>query len=333
MQDSAPSVTQTRVLFDGRGMEFFRIWFVNVALTILTLGIYSAWAKVRTQNYFYGNTKILNQSFQYHATGGQILKGRLIAVAAFILYQVLASLAPIAALVVVAIFMLAVPWLTNAGLRFNARMSSWRNVRFDFEGSYGKAFMVTFVWPLLGVLTLGILMPMAVQRSAKYIVEGHRYGDQPFDFTALTNDYGRVIWGLMITYLVIIIATVVALTNEMLVLAGIGYLAFYLVALAIKPLLFNVYWRHVKMKGNGFVAGMSVKGFAWVFLTNSLAVAFSLGLMYPWAKVRMAKFTADSLNVVDTGNIALISAAQQRKSSAVGEEMGEVFDVDVGFGV
>ena len=43
---------QTRNLtpvFTGSGGEYFRIWIVNVALTVLTFGIYGAWAKVRTR--------------------------------------------------------------------------------------------------------------------------------------------------------------------------------------------------------------------------------------------------------------------------------------------
>ena len=33
--------------FTGSGGEYFKIWIVNLLLTIATLGIYSAWAKVR----------------------------------------------------------------------------------------------------------------------------------------------------------------------------------------------------------------------------------------------------------------------------------------------
>src|SRR5436305_11873488 len=39
--------------FTGSGSEYFRIWIVNALLSIITLGIYSAWAKVRTLQYFY----------------------------------------------------------------------------------------------------------------------------------------------------------------------------------------------------------------------------------------------------------------------------------------
>ena len=33
--------------FTGDGKEYFRIWVVNLLLTLATFGIYSAWAKVR----------------------------------------------------------------------------------------------------------------------------------------------------------------------------------------------------------------------------------------------------------------------------------------------
>ena len=36
-----------RLTFDGPAAEYFRIWIVNLLLTLLSLGVYSAWAKVR----------------------------------------------------------------------------------------------------------------------------------------------------------------------------------------------------------------------------------------------------------------------------------------------
>src|SRR6218665_1194187 len=84
-----------RVSFTGRASEYFGIWIVNVLLTIITLGIYSAWAKVRRNRYFYGNTVLLGRSFEYHARGLQILIGRLIVLGAFIVLNVIATLVPI----------------------------------------------------------------------------------------------------------------------------------------------------------------------------------------------------------------------------------------------
>jgi hypothetical protein len=45
-QDSSARAPE-QLHFTGSGAEYFGIWIVNLLLTILTLGIYSAWAKVR----------------------------------------------------------------------------------------------------------------------------------------------------------------------------------------------------------------------------------------------------------------------------------------------
>ena len=66
---SARSIIQFE--FTGDAKEFFRIWIVNLALSIVTLGIYSAWAKVRTQPLFLrehaGGRRAVRVSRQAHS--------------------------------------------------------------------------------------------------------------------------------------------------------------------------------------------------------------------------------------------------------------------------
>src|ERR1041384_3817097 len=96
MSDEAPRASGTleRASFTGNASEYFGIWIVNVLLTIVTLGIYSAWAKVRRNRYFYGNTVIADRAFEYHATGKQIFIGRLIVVGFFIVTNILTTIFP-----------------------------------------------------------------------------------------------------------------------------------------------------------------------------------------------------------------------------------------------
>nr|HPQ96582.1 DUF898 family protein [Thiolinea sp.] len=93
-----PATTRHGFEFTGSGSEYFRIWITNILLTLLTLGIYSAWAKVRTRRYFYGNTLLDGSSFEYHARPLAILKGRVIAVALLLLYVGLSRFFPLAGL-------------------------------------------------------------------------------------------------------------------------------------------------------------------------------------------------------------------------------------------
>ena len=93
IQDAASSSNE--LSFSGSGKEFFGIWIVNILLTICTLGIYSAWAKVRTTNYFYGNTKLKGSSFSYTANPIAILKGRILAFVVLMIYSLISQSSPV----------------------------------------------------------------------------------------------------------------------------------------------------------------------------------------------------------------------------------------------
>ncbi|MGU7802487.1 DUF898 family protein, partial [Escherichia coli] len=86
MRDSADHSAPQAFTFSGRGSEYFRIWIVNLLLSIVTLGIYSAWAKVRRLRYFYDNTSVAGASFDYHGNPVAILKGRILAVVLIVVY-------------------------------------------------------------------------------------------------------------------------------------------------------------------------------------------------------------------------------------------------------
>jgi len=161
--------------FSGSAREYFSIWLVNLLLSICTLGIYAAWAKVRTLRWFYGHTRLDGHSFDYHATGWQILKGRLLALLLIGLMALLGIIHPVLQVFSLLGFAFLVPWAINASLRFQMRMSSWRNVRFDFSGTYGSALWIYVGLPtlsMIGVIVLvtaivaGIMLNPNVQSSS-----------------------------------------------------------------------------------------------------------------------------------------------------------------------
>jgi hypothetical protein len=78
-----PQPQRLPIRFTGSGGEYFRIWIVNLLLTLVTLGIWSAWAKVRKTRYFWSNTQLAGAAFRYHGNPGAILRGRLLAGAFF----------------------------------------------------------------------------------------------------------------------------------------------------------------------------------------------------------------------------------------------------------
>ena len=63
--------------FTGEAGEYFRIWVVNTFLTIITLGLWSPWAKIRKRRFFLRHTWVAGANFEYHARPWPILRGRL----------------------------------------------------------------------------------------------------------------------------------------------------------------------------------------------------------------------------------------------------------------
>ena len=80
---AAPPLSILRFGFTGKTADYFRIWAVSLCLSLLTLGVYSAWGKVRKRRYLYAHTRLDGSGFDYHATPVAILKGRVIALLLF----------------------------------------------------------------------------------------------------------------------------------------------------------------------------------------------------------------------------------------------------------
>ncbi len=315
--------------FRGDGTEFFKIWIVNILLSIITLGIYSAWAKVRTNRYFYSNLYLDNSNFRYLAEPLSILKGRLIAVAAFIAYTVLSNTMPMVGLGMLVLLLLGIPYFINQSIAFNMRMSAYKNIQFRFKGTYWKAFMVFYIWPILGMLSLGILYPMAILKANQYIVRNSAYGTTNFDFSASYRDYGLIfltalgvgiVCGLPIWALATFAPSLAVITPIAMGLVYFGLIVYFLVAAQ------NLYYRCLSIEGHRFEASLTIPGMAKVILINAFLTLITLGLYLPAAKVRMTKYLSSNIVLHASGSLDHFAAAEQENISALGEEFGQVFD-------
>src|SRR5580704_1464163 len=116
-QPAVPHAPQP-LRFNGNGAEYFGIWIVNLLLTIVTLGIYSAWAKVRRLQYFYRHTELAESSFDFHGSPIRILIGRLIALAMLLAYNASVRLQSRMIFVVLLALAVVMPWLLRNSFRF-----------------------------------------------------------------------------------------------------------------------------------------------------------------------------------------------------------------------
>lgn len=323
--------------FLGTGSQYFKIWIVNVILSILTLGIYSAWAKVRRKQYFYGNIQIDGASFEYLADPKKILKGRIIVVGFFIIYSLVSELVPIVGSILSLVLLIFLPWLVVRSLAFNARNSSFRNIRFGFDGTYKNAAKAYILWPLLAGLTLGILTPYVLYHQKKFMVEHSGYGATRFIFTATVRDYYRIFFGALVP---ILLALAVLVGGQLAGTAGMAFLApiSMLVFLVIYLYLFayysvktnNLLYCASRLGAHRFEMDMKVWGYGFLVIYNSILTAFTLGLFHPWAKVRIIQYKVEHLTLLPSGDLDGFVASEEKQVSAIGDEMSDFFDFDIG---
>jgi uncharacterized membrane protein YjgN (DUF898 family) len=144
---------QIPVRFTGRGGEYFWIWIVNLALTILTLSLYRPWARVRTLRYFCGHTRIRKHPLDFQGDPWKMLRSHLLVTLLVLGYVYSYETSPRAS--VQGFVSLAVLWPALFRASMQARMShtSWRGVRFGFVGSLRGAYLF-FSVPVLVVVAL-----------------------------------------------------------------------------------------------------------------------------------------------------------------------------------
>lgn len=149
------------VRFTGSGSEYFRIWIVNLLLTIVTLGLYYPWAKVRRLRYFHGNTLVGGHALDFHGDPKKMLRGFLLAGALVLLYTVSGQISPLAGIVAVLAMASAFPALLWAALRFRLANTSWRGMRMRFVGTVSGAYLALglAVVPLALFVGIGFLFP------------------------------------------------------------------------------------------------------------------------------------------------------------------------------
>jgi len=333
--------------FHGTAREYFGIWIVNTLLKILTVGIYSAWAKVRRRRFFFGSTTLYGQQFEYLADPMALFRGWLIAAAAFVLYSIGTRISPILSMVVALIVYAAFPWLVVRSRIFNCHNSSYRNIRFAFRPEYRQAYFVFAALPLLTVLSLGLLAPYMIYRQKKFMVENSSYGSLPFCFSAKARDFYILSCKIALAFIAVFILVGMALAMSGIYAAGSsGRLAlqgmaalpllsfpvvYFILVVYAQTAMANLCWNATMLGSGSFRSTLRTRDMALLFVTNAMAILFSLGLMVPWATVRLARYRFRHLELEAVGGLDEVMAVASSGPSvgAAGEEIGDLFNMPI----
>jgi uncharacterized membrane protein YjgN (DUF898 family) len=344
----------SRAEFVGSGGEYFRIWIVNVALTLATLGIYSPWAKVRRTQYFHRNLRLAGAGFDYDANPWAILRGRALALFLVVGLQVGARTNPVLNGIAGLLLLAAFPWLVTASLRFRLYHTRHRGLRFSFHGSVADAFRVYIAWPIVAVLTLGLLMPASIQRRQRFVYGGGAFGGTRFESQLAIGALYRLCFGTAWIVLGASLAAGLAFAAGLSAAAQriaeaspgaragpplvpvLVAIAVFLAGLVIASChyevrLQNLVWNQLRLGPHRFRSHQTLASFLALRLGNLVGAVATLGLFLPWAEVRTARWRAVHTEIVPGGSLEVFAAGAAQAESAAGDELAELFGFDVGF--
>lgn len=382
--------------FHGDAREYFGIWIVNVLLSVLTLGVYSAWAKVRTARYFHGNTRVAGSAFDYTADPKRILIGRIIAVGLLVIYQVTYLPYPNVAVLLLAA---AAPFILMTSIAFRMRYTLWRGISFSFvrdaRGAYllflpfliwlgmvtllpvwmgididdvllpdpdadadadidadgGDAELITsFGLRMAGLLVAGaVLAPLWLGFYYNFIANRVRYGQSEFRLRFPTGRLYLIAFVALLILLGVFFALSTAFTYSIPMFVNMeddpDILSLGIYAMVGTALSFTLSWltaiawfqtgrtnalySAIRMPGVAFQCRLEFPMMAYLYITNTFAIVFTLGLAIPWSKVRMARYRARKMSFT-AESLDDIVAASHDEVDAGGDAAADLFDLDLG---
>jgi uncharacterized membrane protein YjgN (DUF898 family) len=330
-------------VFHGTAREYFRIWIVNTLLSLLTCGIFFAWAKVRKRRYLRGSTELLGNRFDYRADPVRLLIGNLIVALFFLGYGIFGAVYPPVRYGTIALIILCLPWIVVRSLAFNAHNTVYRGMRFRYKPSLAGAVGVYLLQPVVIVLTLGIYYPAWVRARQKFAVENHRLGDAFFRFDPPgSNFYAAYLLGGLILGGITAIGAFylfglrfgLKITRpdllQMLPYFALSGLGLFIGRHFIFASLFNHLWNHTHLDDHRFIASMKVDRWLGLQLSNLGAIVLSCGLLYPWAVIRTLKYKASCIRFQPAGPLEKIEYLAVSRGNALGDTAAEFVGLDFG---
>ncbi len=147
--------------FTGSGGEYFRVWIVNVLLSIITLGIYTPWARRRTAQYFYSHTLVAGSPLEFTAQQRKMVMGFVLLMLITLAYNIAANTGQDAAVGILLLTGAALsPLIWGSAMRFRLGATRWRGLRLQFTANWKQVYLAS--WPLfaLALVWFGVFFGM-----------------------------------------------------------------------------------------------------------------------------------------------------------------------------
>mgnify|MGYP003386177248 CR=1 FL=1 len=146
-----------RLRFSGSGGEYFRVWIVNLLLSIVTLGLYTPWARRRTARYFYDHTMIAGSPLEFTAPLRKMVVSFILFALLYVAYKIAAETGQdtVVSIFIIAVALLA-PYIWGSAMRFRLASTRWRGLQLQFTARWKDVYVAS--WPifLMAAIWVGI---------------------------------------------------------------------------------------------------------------------------------------------------------------------------------
>jgi len=303
--------------FHGSGTSFFLIFLKNVLFTLLTFGLYLAWAKTERRKYVWQNVEFYGQHFRYTGTGAELFKGYLVVAFAYLIFFGSSYLAGLVSALlktaveialVLAVF-LAIPSVIYRAHGYLYSRTNWRGIRFGLEPQNGEYTRAFFLGYLFTILSFGLYLPIMTNRLYRVMMNNARFGTLEFSYTGKD----REVWRMGVTAFFLCIVT----------------LGFYYPWYLAKLTKYRGRHTHIGPSAR-LVYEISGSDFFWIFWLRVLGTTLTLGIAFPWITMYSLRYMVRRVHVegsIDFENI------EQREGGAGAAADGFADALDIGLGV
>ena len=227
-------------------------------------------------------------------------------------------------------------------------MSSYRNLRFGFDGCVGDAAVKFLLLPMLLLFSFMLAFPWVRHEQHQWVFNHMRYGKQSFKLTPAVGKwyvaylcaFGGLI-GLAIGAIILFGIGIVGLSlpnkGGSLIFAFASVMIYLVTLLGYLTILrilggwiHKLIFDRLSIGSLQFKANYRVRDLFSLHVVNAFALLFSLGLAYPWIRVRTTRYMVENLCLYAPEGLSAFTAAEQAHSGAAGEEIANMFDVDIG---
>ena len=347
-----------RLEFTGTGADYFRIWVAHTLLTLLTVGVYSAWAKARRERWFSRHTRLMGDAFNYHGRPNRIFTGRLLAVIGYLVLSHAPEWSVTGGLLLLALFIATGPVFLGSALRFRARNMSWRGARFDFDASARDVYLACL--PVLVLLTMSpmlllvraapvithsaailtVLIWPGVHASLKALQHrSTRLGATRFDFKSATVAfYG--LYGKAVLLVFVLSLTLGWLVKTRSSLHGAASVTLMLTLICLYLIVWPYYtvrmqqlvWSHTTYGDIRFKVEIRTTALWQLIGRNLVLILLTAGIYWPFAAVAMARFRVESLSLSSRAPLPeALRTATAAQTRPLGDAVADLFGIDVGW--